>query len=75
MNANGAMSAMSAMSEFEFEDDYPCIGVCTPDPETGLCLGCGRPLRESEDGSREMPRPSIAFAAEPTASASEKSSA
>ena len=25
------------------EDDYPCVGVCMLDAETGYCLGCGRP--------------------------------
>ena len=30
------------MSEFE---DYPCVGVCLDDPDTGYCLGCGRPPR------------------------------
>ncbi|MDR2839251.1 MAG: DUF1289 domain-containing protein [Azonexus sp.] len=24
-------------------DPYPCIGICTADPETGCCIGCGRP--------------------------------
>jgi len=24
-------------------DPYPCIGICTPDPDSGYCLGCGRP--------------------------------
>lgn len=28
------------MSDFE---DYPCVGVCMDDPDTGYCLGCGRP--------------------------------
>lgn len=23
-------------------DDIVCIGVCINDPETGVCLGCGR---------------------------------
>ena len=23
--------------------DYDCIGICQPDPESGLCEGCGRP--------------------------------
>lgn len=27
---------------------YPCVGVCMSDPETGICLGCGRP----SDGDR-----------------------
>ena len=25
-------------------DPYPCQGVCRVDPESGCCLGCGRPL-------------------------------
>ena len=25
------------------EDDYPCVGVCMFDPDSGYCLGCGRP--------------------------------
>jgi len=25
------------------EDEFnPCIGICEYDPETGICLGCGR---------------------------------
>ena len=26
--------------------ESPCIKVCTYDPGTGLCLGCGRTLEE-----------------------------
>lgn len=29
------------------EELYPCIGICTPDPDSGCCLGCGRPPLES----------------------------
>lgn len=25
------------------EDLYICVGVCMPDPDSGYCLGCGRP--------------------------------
>lgn len=25
------------------EIDYLCVGVCMEDPESGYCLGCGRP--------------------------------
>jgi len=25
------------------ENDYPCVGVCMADPDSGFCLGCGRP--------------------------------
>lgn len=25
------------------EDPYPCVGICQTDPDSGYCLGCGRP--------------------------------
>ncbi len=25
------------------EDLYLCVGVCMADPDSGYCLGCGRP--------------------------------
>jgi hypothetical protein len=25
------------------EDFYPCVGICMADPDSGYCLGCGRP--------------------------------
>lgn len=25
------------------EERYICIGICETDPETGYCIGCGRP--------------------------------
>lgn len=28
------------------EDLYPCVGICTTDPDSGYCLGCGRPPEE-----------------------------
>ena len=37
--------------------ETPCIAICTIDPKTGLCHGCGRTLAEiarwSEIGSEE----------------------
>lgn len=29
------------------EDPYLCVGVCMADPDSGYCLGCGRPPLES----------------------------
>lgn len=26
--------------------ESPCVKICTYDPESGLCLGCGRTLEE-----------------------------
>ena len=25
------------------EDPYLCVGICMLDPDSGYCLGCGRP--------------------------------
>lgn len=25
------------------EELYPCVGICMADPDSGYCLGCGRP--------------------------------
>lgn len=25
------------------DDDYLCVGICMTDPNSGYCLGCGRP--------------------------------
>lgn len=25
------------------EADFPCVGICMNDPDTGYCIGCGRP--------------------------------
>jgi len=25
------------------QDDYLCVGMCMADPDSGYCLGCGRP--------------------------------
>lgn len=29
--------------ENQEEDLYPCVGICMVDPDSGYCLGCGRP--------------------------------
>lgn len=33
------------------EDPYLCVGVCMADPDSGYCLGCGRPPLPSPVGS------------------------
>lgn len=27
----------------EDEEQYICIGICQTDPDSGYCIGCGRP--------------------------------
>jgi uncharacterized protein len=34
------------MSENQ-EERYQCVGICMSDPDSGYCLGCGRPPMES----------------------------
>ena len=29
--------------ENQDEDQYLCVGICMADPDSGYCLGCGRP--------------------------------
>ena len=29
------------------EEQYLCVGICMADPDSGYCLGCGRPPFES----------------------------
>lgn len=29
------------------DDPYICVGICMADPDSGYCLGCGRPPLES----------------------------
>jgi hypothetical protein len=29
--------------ENQQEDFYICVGICMADPDSGYCLGCGRP--------------------------------
>lgn len=43
------------MSGTEDEDPYPCVGVCMVDPDTGYCLGCGRPPAEGEENGAGKP--------------------
>ena len=28
---------------------YPCVGICMADPDSGYCLGCGRPPLAAPD--------------------------
>ncbi|MFN4324267.1 MAG: hypothetical protein ACK4FP_00105 [Azonexus sp.] len=39
------------------EDLYQCIGVCMADPETGVCMGCGRPPLGGPDVAIELVLP------------------
>lgn len=33
------------------DDPYPCVGICMADPDSGYCLGCGRPPLPSPPGA------------------------
>jgi len=38
----------------QYEDLYPCVGVCMSDPATGVCMGCGRPPLGGPDVAVEI---------------------
>ena len=39
------------------KDLYQCTGVCMADPETGVCMGCGRPPLGGPDVAIELVLP------------------
>lgn len=45
------------MSDDNQEDLYPCVGVCMADPDSGYCLGCGRPPLASPEVVAERVQP------------------
>lgn len=44
MNAPDAVEDLGGLDDLDLDDASPCIGICTADPESGLCLGCGTRL-------------------------------
>lgn len=42
------------------EDFYPCVGICQADPDSGYCLGCGRPPLGAPDIVAEAAPPVLA---------------
>lgn len=44
----------------ESEELYQCIGICMADPETGACMGCGRPPLGSPEVFIELAPPAPA---------------
>ena len=45
------------MSDDTQENLYPCVGVCMADPDSGYCLGCGRPPLASPEVVLERVQP------------------
>jgi hypothetical protein len=39
------------------EEQYLCVGICMADPDSGYCLGCGRPPLASPEIVVETPQP------------------
>ena len=42
------------------EEQYICIGICMADPDSGYCLGCGRPPLDSPQIVAEVVTPTTA---------------
>ena len=36
------------------DDQYLCVGICMADPDSGYCLGCGRPPLASPEVVSEV---------------------
>ena len=39
------------------EELYQCVGICMADPDSGYCLGCGRPPLDSPQIVAEVVKP------------------
>ncbi len=39
------------------DEIYPCVGICMADPDSGYCLGCGRPPLATPDIVAEVTTP------------------
>lgn len=55
----------------EQEELYMCIGICTPDPDSGYCLGCGRPPLGSPEVVAEIAAQAPPQAANPDLAAAD----
>ena len=45
----GKASCAAIATVMADEEQYICVGVCMADPDTGYCLGCGRPPFDSPE--------------------------
>jgi hypothetical protein len=54
----GTASCAATATAMAEEDQYICVGICMADPDTGYCLGCGRPPFDSPDVVAEAVTPS-----------------
>lgn len=43
-----------SLSESPAVDDYLCLGICMADPDSGYCLGCGRPPLPVSSGDQQI---------------------
>lgn len=48
---------VTAMTE---DEQYLCVGICMADPDSGYCLGCGRPPLDSPQIVAEVVTPTTA---------------
>jgi len=46
------------------EELYLCVGICMADPDSGYCLGCGRPPLEAPGIVAELTVPTTANTAD-----------
>ena len=50
----GKANSAAIATGMDNEDQYICVGICMADPDSGYCLGCGRPPLDSPDVVSEV---------------------
>ncbi|MFZ2854830.1 MAG: hypothetical protein WAZ34_12070 [Rhodocyclaceae bacterium] len=43
-----------SVPEISSVGDYLCVGICMADPDSGYCLGCGRPPLPVSSGDQRI---------------------
>ena len=50
----GKATCAATATGLDNEDQYLCVGICMADPDSGYCLGCGRPPLDAPEVFTEV---------------------
>ena len=50
----GKATCAATATSMDNEDQYLCVGICMVDPDSGYCLGCGRPPLDAPEVVAEI---------------------
>lgn len=50
----GKATCAATATGMDNEDQYLCVGICMTDPDSGYCLGCGRPPLDAPEVVAEI---------------------